>query len=380
MSTSSFRLAPIVVLICLELFSESSAQRRPGSPSTVPPNPTIGEQVILISGKVVMKGGAPPPVSVAIEKVCSGSVRRVANTDSKGEFQFAWGQWNSDSQNMQDASESGRQALDSQPLQLGTVQIRFNDLMGCELQAAYPGYQSTRVPLDIQRADQRVGTLELIAMGEGGNSTVSLTTLEAPAEARNAYEKGLKALAQGNLGEAERLLEKAASTFPQFAAAWSDLGMLHLQQNLVERAAEEFTKGINADPHLVKPYLGMINVALRKEQWQEALRFADAMAKQNAMVSPICFLYVAMAHYNLGHLEAAEASVIRFLSLDTAHVRPDAFLLLSTILAKKRDYAGAAEQDRNYLKSAPNAADAEQVKAELKKLEGLSAANVTKSD
>jgi len=61
------------------------------------------------------------------------------------------------------------------------------------------------------------------------------------------------------------------------------------------------------------------------------------------------------------------------LKLDSVHRFPQASNILGLLLYHKRDYAGAAEQLRNYLQLAPNAPDAPQVKGQLAELEHLAA-------
>ena len=66
--------------------------------------------MMLLSGKVVLDDGTPPPERVAIQRVCNGSSRREGYTDSRGNFQIAFGR---DHGLMQDATEStlsGRRA------------------------------------------------------------------------------------------------------------------------------------------------------------------------------------------------------------------------------------------------------------------------------
>src|SRR6202451_3968558 len=72
-----------------------------GGQTSVQANPNLGSgggamgtntsRPIYISGKVVMEDGSPVSPNVTIERVCSGMSKTVAYTDSKGHFNFQWG-------------------------------------------------------------------------------------------------------------------------------------------------------------------------------------------------------------------------------------------------------------------------------------------------
>ena len=78
-----------------------------------------------------------------------------------------------------------------------------------------------------------------------------------------------------------------------------------------------------------------------------------------------------MANFNLGRFEAAEESARKFKSLDARHRHPDVSLLLSRLLERKLDYAGAAQQIREYLAAAPSSPNAQELREKAKQYENL---------
>jgi len=86
---------------------------------------------------------------------------------------------------------------------------------------------------------------------------------------------------------------------------------------------------------------------------------------------PEAYYYNAAANYNLKKMDEAETSARQAVMLDTAHRFPGANHILGLILYRKKDYAGAVEQMRNYLQIAPKADDAEEVKKEVADIEHL---------
>jgi len=383
----SYRLKLAVVFSAFLLLQSATAQKGGGKggnpngttnvPPMAPPNTpdiTLQRQPIFISGKVMLDGGMAPPEPVLIERVCNGMARREGYTDGKGHFEFQLGQNNG----IQDASESSVDPLQTNGMmgdsKSGQDSRRMAQLMGCELRAVLPGYRSNNVMMRLEDnfGQLNVGTIFLRRMDNVAGSTISLTTMQAPKDARHAFEKAQKDLAQKKVQDAEKELDRAVTLFPRFAAAWSLFGEIHEHQNLLDQAQKDYTQAISADPVFVNPYFGLAVIAVHQKKWQDTVKYTAQLEKLNPFAYPIAYLYSAAANFYLGNLDAAEEKARKFESLDTDHRRPDIALLLSNILEGKRDYAGAAQKMRDYLARIPNAPNATALQAEASRLENLS--------
>jgi tetratricopeptide (TPR) repeat protein len=95
------------------------------------------------------------------------------------------------------------------------------------------------------------------------------------------------------------------------------------------------------------------------------------VVRANSLAFPVAYLNNAAANFNLGNFTAAEKNARKFQSLDMEHERPQVYLLLGDILSREQDYVGAAEQKRQFLRIAPDAYDAEEIKEQIKVLEDL---------
>lgn len=339
------------------------------------------QRPIFLSGKVVLQDGTPPPDSVTIERVCNGIARPEAYTDSKGRFSFQLGQ---NVGVLQDASvSSAAEPGFGSPGGFGGNQrggvgnsrggINERDLMGCELRAVLPGFRSESVNLAGRRMfdNPDVGTIILRRLGNVEGSTISATSLQAPKDAKKAFEKG-RDLSKKKIEEAQKELEKAVQVYPKYATAWFELGRLAEQQNKVEDARKAYGEALAADPKFVSPYLQLALMAARENKWQEVADTTDRVVKLDPFDFPVAFFYNSVANYNLRKIDAAEKSAREAQKLDTQHRIPKVDHLLGIILAEKQDYSGAAEQMRSYLKFAPGAQDADKVKTQLTELEKLS--------
>ena len=341
------------------------------SPPRTPTAPDTSLQPVFVSGKVLLQGGGVLPEPVAIERVCNSVSRREGYTDTKGQFEFQLGQ----NTTFQDASESDTRITPaSTPRPGSSVSRRPLDLTGCELRAVLAGYQSSVVVLRLTGGDTwqyEVGTIFLKRLGNAPGTTISVTSMAAPKDAMRAYEKAQKIKAE-KPQEAEKYLTKAVEIYPQFAAAWTLLGDIHRQRNEFDAARTDYTRASAADPQFVNPEYGLTVIAMQEKKWDEAVRLSDHVLKLNAGAFPLAYFFSAAANYNLQKFEAAEDSARKFKALDTQHAHPDVCLLLSYVLSRKQDYAGAAREIRDYLAVSPNSPDAEQLKADAKRYEDLS--------
>jgi tetratricopeptide (TPR) repeat protein len=92
---------------------------------------------------------------------------------------------------------------------------------------------------------------------------------------------------------------------------------------------------------------------------------------------PAAFYYNSVANYRLGNLDQAEKSARKVEMLGAQSSFPQVTLILGMMLADRGDYADAADQFRSYLKTAPNASNAEAVRQQLANLEKVAAQSKT---
>ena len=195
--------------------------------------------------------------------------------------------------------------------------------------------------------------------------------MQAPSNARKAYEKAQKDISKENLKDAEKELDKAVQEFPKFAAAWALLGMIHQSSKQLDQAGKDYEQAIASDPQYAKPYFGLAVIAANQQNWKDTVRLSEQVNRLAPLAYPEAYFFSGVASFNLGNMDDAERNLRRFLSLDTEHRRPMAVLYLGDILARKQDFAGAVEQARAYLTIAPNAPNSPSIREKLKQLEQL---------
>jgi tetratricopeptide (TPR) repeat protein len=331
---------------------------------------------VFLSGKVMMDDGSPPPNGMAIQRLCSGTPHTVAYTNSRGQFSFDSG---SQSGIIPDASEAmpgiGMRNADETGTggglrgggQMGGGSSFGSGMMGCELMANAPGFRSDRLDLSGHRANDNpdVGMIVLHRLANVEGTSISATALNAPKDARKAWEKGTQSLRKGKAQDAEKELSRAVEIYPKYANAWLDLGRARMQQKAVGPAREAFLKAIEVDGKLVEPHLQLGELAAQEKNWPDAVHYLDRALQLDPVDYPRLWFEDAVANYNVQNFERAEKNAREALKFPVAISDPHASQLLGLILINEHDYAGAGEALRNYVKLVPNAKDLDQVRAQI---------------
>jgi Flp pilus assembly protein TadD len=222
-----------------------------------------------------------------------------------------------------------------------------------------------------------IGTIYLKRLENVLGTTISFTSLNAPRDARQAYEKAQKALAQQKVDDAVRELDKAVHIYPGFASAWSLMGDIHRQRGQLDSARLQYSQAVTADPQFVNPRYGLAMIAITEKKWREAADLTETVVRLNAPAFPAAYFFNAVASFNTDQLDIAERSARKYKELDVRNQHPDVRVILGNILALRKDFTGAAREMREYLAIAPNAPNAAAVRRDLELYERSSAVSET---
>jgi tetratricopeptide (TPR) repeat protein len=234
----------------------------------------------------------------------------------------------------------------------------------CSVTIRLKGFQTVNATL---RNDATIVLKHAGAIHEG--STVTASSLNAPEAAKKAFGKGVNSMDDEKWPAAQKNFEKAVDIYPEYAQAWSDLGLVLQKQSKPTEARAAFEKALAADPKYIKPYIQLTMLDLEEKKPEDAAAIAGKAVAMNPQEFPELYFYNAMANYNLKHMDVAEFSARRATELDSAHEYPRAELLLGSVLIAKGDRSGGLQHFRKYLELAPKAQDAEQVKKAIAQLE-----------
>jgi tetratricopeptide (TPR) repeat protein len=363
-----------------------------------------------LSGRVILEDGWPPDQQVDIVATCNGQPYIAAHTDKKGQFSFRLGA--AGNRSLQDASVGladgsfGRPAISMGPPPTATTtQTTTTDsqqqstttttpapsttaagsglrtggdraLMRCDMQAQLPGYQSAAISLANRRPmdNPDLGTIVLHRLARADGQLVSVTALAVPKDAQKAFEKGRQALQAKRPQDARQDFEKATRIYPEYAAAWCELGKLRIAGGQLDEARRLLDTAIRADAKYLDSYLQLAALQALARQWPELAVTTGAALRLDPHDYPQAYYLNALANFNIRNTDAAEKSAREAERLDPRHRFPGSWQVLGRVLFMRRQFAEAAVQMREYLRLAPHAPDAIAVRTRLAEIEKLTAA------
>ncbi len=344
-------MRPIVLLSLLSLLVSLAAQAQ--------------SRGISLSGKVALPDGSPPPEPATLYLYCGGGRQPQAQTNKDGAFNFRIG--GSQSVQVRDASRTG---LSNPVGELGPGASGRGDvsLTGCELQAVLPGFTSSKVNLGRRSVAESpdVGVLILTPVGEDPSHLISANTREAPKKAKKSLEKAKNELAKEgpNLEKAIKELEKAVKEYPEFAEAWNLLGEPRMHASDLDGARSALEKAIDAEPKFAPPYVTLALMELQQRQPANAAKFADRAVELSPNLAEANY-YRAVAHSDLGNLDAAAESIRTVQGGPHAARYPRTHFLLGNILLQQGDVPAAAGEFQQYVTLEPNSRAATAVRQQL---------------
>jgi predicted Zn-dependent protease len=194
---------------------------------------------------------------------------------------------------------------------------------------------------------------------------VSAKSGPVPEAAAALYEQALAAAREGSHRRAVEHLRAALELHPEFPLALNELGVQYLTLGEPARAAEAWRAAVRLapdEPHLRINYGVLL---IRQKQYAEAeAELARAVRLDEA--SPFARLHRGHALIRLGRLAEAEAELLAAVRLGGE--RPEtalAYRYLGALYNERGDDPRAAAALETYLRLAPDARDAAQVRAIL---------------
>lgn len=339
-------------------------QAAPGiQSSSAPPATAValdksGSKTAFLSGKVVVASGIPLPQPAAIVSNCDGNLRTQGYTDGKGYFTLPL-----------TGEKNGLGSEAGKPFS-GSIQF-------CELQAELPGFISQKIQFSNDGDSTgliQVADIVIHPATRPDGATISATSIAAPAKAQKNFQKGCEEANKGKLPAAANRFREAVRIYPKYAQAWVYLGKVQAQQGDLDAARQSFHEALTADPKFVDAYTELAQLALHAKQWQELAEDTDKILQLNPAGMPQYWYLNSAANFELKQVDKAERSALQGVRLDVLQRIPQLQYLLAAILAVKKDYRGAAEHIRHYLRLAPHAKDAAVAQQQLQQLEKLSGA------
>ena len=196
------------------------------------------------------------------------------------------------------------------------------------------------------------------------SSTVNVSNLKVPSNARDEYEKACEASNKNRFREAEQHAQSATEKFKDYSAAWVLLGVIFEKQHKSQEARDACSHAAKVDAKYLPAYLCVAEVSVRDRDWEQVLSSADLALGLQSEGDPYAYYYRAIAYMHLNDTIEAKKSALRAAEIDFNHDEPSVLLLLAEISEREGDNANAIIQLQQFLKH-PNGRQQEDAARQL---------------
>ena len=201
------------------------------------------------------------------------------------------------------------------------------------------------------------------------STTVSVTRLKVPPNARIEYEKACDASNKNKFEESEQHARGAIDKFQDYSAAWVMLGVILEEQHKAQEARDACSHAAAIDATYLPAYLCAAEVSARNREWEQVLNAADLALGLKSEGDPYAYYYRAKAYLYMAKPVEAKKSALQAVEMDVNHDEPSFYLLLAEIYDREGDSANAIAQLQQFLKHPTDRQQENAAKRLLAKLE-----------
>lgn len=200
------------------------------------------------------------------------------------------------------------------------------------------------------------------------SATISVAEMNIPSKAKKEMDKGLEAYGKGDLVTARKHFEKAAEEYPQYAHAYSNLGVIDVKESNRDAARQMFAKAMQVDAKFLPAYVNLARMDFQDKDYiaTEAL-LQKVMAVNPAM--PDATALLASAEYMNKEYDKALADARRTHELQGHEQFAEVHLMAGKIMEMRNHPDAAIAEYQTFLKENPSSPRAELVRKDLAQLE-----------
>jgi tetratricopeptide (TPR) repeat protein len=335
----------VVSVVCAAI---ASAQSNRGNPNNPPPSGRTGGVVShTIRGKIVLPSGHLPEhrIRVVLE-LNSGGIAGETFSDSVGNFEF---------RSLPNSSYRVTVHSDNRTYETSQETV--------ELHGNFPRTFMVQVYLK-EKSDARIFKPK--------EKIISVADFqEVPKAARKAYEKGLKLAQDNRMEDAAARFQEAITAFPDYLHAINKLGEQYMAMNKLSEAQSMYERAIAVNGKFALPHinLGLLYVN-RKDYAQAITSLETANGLDDTYPMSHFYLGIALLSNDPPDLERAEKELERSIAMGGRNFVA-ARKYLYNLCVRRTDMVKAVEHLEAYLKDAPNAPDADDVRKRLASVKKL---------
>jgi Tfp pilus assembly protein PilF len=203
-----------------------------------------------------------------------------------------------------------------------------------------------------------------IRPGVGKPGVLNAALANVPEKARKLYERGVEEARAENSAKAADTLKEAVAVYRNFPLALNELGVQYLKLRQVNKAIDVLKEACKLNPEAATSRLNLGIALLEAKHFAQAEeQLRDTLKRNNNSATAHMYLGIALLRQN--KFEEAEKELLVATQANAAQLAM-ANYYLGGLYWRKKDYTNAVQQLEKYLLFAPNAPDAERVRATIK--------------
>jgi tetratricopeptide (TPR) repeat protein len=196
---------------------------------------------------------------------------------------------------------------------------------------------------------------------------VPAVDLKVPGKAQKEFKRGTDALVKRNWREARKRLEKAVKLYPNYVAAYNNLGVVFMNSGETEKGQAAFEKTIAINSNYAPGYVNLARIAASGGQYPQAEEYLKKSTRLDPGNVEALFMLTQVELMNRHYDDAIrDARAVHSLP---HHNYPEVHEICALALQAKQRTAEAADEYRTFLEEHPEGTEAEQARQLLQSLE-----------
>ncbi|MGH9668487.1 MAG: tetratricopeptide repeat protein [Terriglobales bacterium] len=198
-------------------------------------------------------------------------------------------------------------------------------------------------------------------------AVIAASEINVPSKAQKEYQFGAEALMRHDWETAQQHLEKAVELYPQYGAAYNDLGVVFMNTGARAKGRASFEKAIEVDGRKAAAYVNLAKINYAEGKWEvvkELLKKALPVDPAN----PEALTILAQVQLITGDLDEALANARKVHSLPHEHLAVAHWVAAKALVAQRRPDEAIVEYIV-FLRESPNGPSAEAARTALAELQ-----------
>jgi len=203
-------------------------------------------------------------------------------------------------------------------------------------------------------------------------ATAAVTTaneLRIPADAKKSFMKGMEALYRHDFPKAAELFEKATVAYPQYDAAYDNLGVTYMQLGQPDKAREAFEHAVQLNDKNADADRNYARLLMTNREYPRALNLLN----QSLIVdpqNPSALALVSIVQLETGDIDGALRSALKVHQLQHEGYAV-AHYVAGRAYEVKQQFQNATSEYETYLRESPDGPEGKQVRNALARVTAM---------